>query len=257
MSSSGLSSALNNLAFALRDYAESPSFPPARTKIEQKYGALSSEYSRAIAIIRREFPKDYENLKETVEAIKSLQNALISEDDKYTRKGLIQRFHQLGTEVHQVFEMIENKERSKNPESADLLSKDEVFRLKKEITNLKKQSKFEKLIESANKVDLPLNWVMGTIYVSILEAYVKKWLHSQGEELEKLKNKRFHELIGMMESVLKKKNIRFEQKKLSDMAGRLFRNKVLHEHYVPTDNELEEVIKENSEFINYFNSLKS
>lgn len=101
------------------------------------------------------------------------------------------------------------------------------------------------------------NWAIAVCHVSLLEAFIKKWLvKNNNYNIKDFKKKDFEELISIMEKSFKQKNISFEQQKLSNIIGkRHFRNKVIHELYQPTDNEIFELIEDNTKFMNYVNSI--
>lgn len=121
-----------------------------------------------------------------------------------------------------------------------------------QIRNLKNQNRFQSKIMSDN-------WGLAVFQVSLLEAFLKKWLiENNHKKIEELKNAKFGVLLDDVKKYLKASNIQFEQQYFSILIGqRDFRNHIIHELYNPTDNEIKKIIEINSEFMNYLNQITS
>jgi hypothetical protein len=141
----------------------------------------------------------------------------------------------------------------------------ELFTLQINAMNryLMKQPEFKQLTDmlplqqicAVMKIDT--RWAVAAALLASLEGYMKNWLvRHAGENLDDLKNKPFEELISKIKSTLLSKKVSFQQKKLSDLSGkRHLRNNVLHEMYVPSDDEIEEIKNESIAFVQYLESL--
>lgn len=122
---------------------------------------------------------------------------------------------------------------------------------------MKKLKGFEPVLEICAKLNIDSRWAIAAALLSSLEGYMKNWLVKHTDEkLEDLKRKEFDELISKIQKALLAKKVAFQQKKLSDLAGkRHLRNQVIHEMYIPTDDEIAEIKDESIEFVKYIESI--
>jgi len=136
----------------------------------------------------------------------------------------------------------------------------QILEVKNYLLNQPEMKKLQDLLpleQVCSSMKIDPKWAVAAALLSSLEGYMKDWLvKNAAETFTNLKRKEFDELLSKMGAALSNKKIAYQQKRLSDIAGlRHLRNKVLHEMYVPIEDEIKEIRDESIEFVRYIESI--
>lgn len=125
--------------------------------------------------------------------------------------------------------------------------REEVQRIVREVyrsPRMQKMLPLRELLTFAGNYGLDEKWVSTTGYLLIEEIALKQWLHQHKHSKQELRNKKYHQLLEMLEEDFEEMDKLISPRDIGKFVGdRWFRNRVLHEGYNPTSDETKDTRK--------------